>query len=277
VCNLLGVSRSYYYKLEEKELNIELETEQILDLVKREKGILKESGGKKLYYLLQEQIKEKGIKMGRDKFLKLLKNNKLLIKRKKYKQPKTDSDHPFRKHRNLIKEMEIQRPDQVWVSDITYIRVGQEWHYLTLITDLYSRRIMGYSFSNGMRVNQTTAPALKMALKNKKNIGQTILYSDRGFQYCNPGFVEENKKQNIIPSMTENSDPYENAVAERLNGILKYEFHLRYRSKTYQVAGKEIQKAIKRYNSYRPHWSLQLKTPNYVYSNSTLFNQFTVS
>jgi len=277
VCNLLGVSRSYYYKLNEKEGNIEIDTEQILDLVKREKAILKESGGKKMYYLLQQQIKEKGIKMGRDKFLKLLKDNGLLINRKKYKQPKTDSDHPFRKHRNLIMEMKIQRPDQVWVSDITYIRVGQDWHYLTLITDLYSRRIMGYSFSNGMRVNQTTAPAIKMALKNKKNKGETILHSDRGFQYCNPRFVQENAKNKIIASMTENSDPYENAVAERLNGILKYEFHLRYPFKSYQVAREEIQKAIKLYNSYRPHWSLELKTPNYVYSNSTLFNEFTVS
>ena len=217
----------------------------IFDLVIREKAILKESGGKKLYYLLKAEIKNMGIKMGRDKFLKLLKDKKLLVRRKKYKQLKTDSDHPFRKLRKLIKEMEIERPDQVWVSDITYIQVGQEWSYLTLITDLYSRRIMGYSFSTGMRVNQTTAAAIKMALKNKKNKGETILHSDRGFQYCSPRFVEENKKHNIIPSMTENSDPYENAVAERLNGILKYEFHL--------------------------------KTPNYVYSNSTVFNEFTVS
>ena len=274
---MLGVSRFYYYKLRDKELIKIAYEEEVIELVKREKGILKESGGKKLYHLLKGEIKDMGIKMGRDKFLKLLKDNKLLVSRKKYKQPKTDSNHPFRKHRNLIKEMEIERPDQVWVSDITYIRVGQEWNYLTLITDLYSRRIMGYSFSTGMRVNQTTAAAIKMALKNKKNKGETILHSDRGFQYCNPRFVEENKKHNIIPSMTENSDPYENAVAERLNGILKYEFHLRYRFKSYEVAGKEIQKAIKLYNTYRPHWSLELKTPNYVYSNSTVFNEFTVS
>ena len=274
MCNLLGVSRSYYYKLEEKELKSELEEAQILKLVKREKGILKESGGKKMYYLVQEEIKELGIKMGRDRFLKVLRNNDLLVSRKKYKQPKTDSNHPFRKHRNLIKEMQIERSDQVWVSDITYIRVGEDWNYLTLITDLYSRRIMGYSFSTGMRVKETTETAIKMALKNKKSKGETILHSDRGFQYCNPGFVEQNKQKEIKPSMTENSDPYENAVAERLNGILKYEFHLRYRFKNFEIAGKEIQKAIRLYNSYRPHWSLDLKTPNYVYSNSIVFNEF---
>ena len=274
---MLGVSRFYYYKLRDKELIKTAYEEEVLELVKREKGILKESGGKKLYYMLQGEIKDMGIKMGRDKFLNLLKNNDLLVSKKKYKQPKTDSNHPFRKHRNLIKEMQIQRPDQVWVSDITYIRVGQDWNYLTLITDLYSRRIMGYSFSQGMHVKDTTESAIKMALKNKKSKGETILHSDRGFQYCNPRFVEQNKKKKIIPSMTENSDPYENAVAERLNGILKYEFHLRYSFKSFALAGKEIDKAIKLYNSYRPHWSLDLKTPNYVYTNSTTINENTVS
>jgi transposase InsO family protein len=269
VCKLLGVSRFYYYKLRDKELLKKANRDLILDLIIKEKAILKESGGKKLYYLLKAEIKSLGIKMGRDKFLNFLRDNGLMVSRKKYKQPKTDSNHPFRKYRNLIKDMEIRRPDQVWVSDITYIRVGQDWNYLTLITDLYSRRIMGYSFSPGMGVSQTTGKAIKMAMKNKRNDGETILHSDRGFQYCNPGFVKENKKNKIFPSMTENSDPYENAVAERLNGILKYEFHLRYRFKSYQVARKEIQKAIKVYNSYRPHWSLELKTPNYVYAKST--------
>jgi len=277
VCKLLGVSRFYYYKLRDKELIKKANRDLILNLIIREKAILKESGGKKLYYLLKGEIKSLGIKMGRDKFLNLLRNNGLLVSRKKYKQPKTDSNHPFRKHRNLIKDLEIRRPDQVWVSDITYIRVGQDWNYLTLITDLFSRRIMGYSFSTGMGVSQTTDKAIKMAMKNKTNDGQTILHSDRGIQYCNPGFVKENKKNKIIPSMTENSDPYENAVAERLNGILKYEFHLRYRFKSNQVASKEIQKAIKVYNSYRPHWSLELKTPNYVYANSTEIIENSVS
>lgn len=268
MCKLLGVSRYYYYKLRDKALNSVSHEDLIIDLVMREKAILKESGGKKLYYMLKEEIQILGIKMGRDKFLNLLRAKKLLLKRKKYKKPKTDSNHPFRKHKNLIKEMKIERADQVWVSDITYIRVGENWNYLTLVTDLYSRKIMGYSFSQGMRVKESTYRAVTMAMKSKKNKGQTILHSDRGFQYCNPRFVEENLKNNIIASMTENSDPYENAVAERLNGILKYEFHLRHRFKSFEIAEEEIHKAIKLYNSYRPHWSLDLKTPNYVYSKS---------
>jgi transposase InsO family protein len=274
---LLGVSRSYYYKLRDKALIKIANEELVLNLVKREKAILKESGGKKLYYLVQGEIKELGIKMGRDKFLNLLRGNGLLIKRKRYTKPKTDSNHPYRKHKNLLKDLDVVKPDQVWVSDITYIRVGQNWNYLTLVTDLYSRKILGYSFSRGMRVKETTEAAIKMAIKNKKSKGETILHSDRGFQYANPSFVEQNKKKEIIPSMTENSDPYENAVAERLNGILKYEFHLRYNFKTFEIASKEIDKAIKLYNSYRPHWSLELKTPNYVYTNATVINEFTVS
>ena len=277
MCKLLGVRRYYYYKIREKELDNIAAEEKVLDLVKREKGILKESGGKKMYYLVEEEIKNLGIKMGRDKFFNLLRDNKLLVIRKKYNQPKTDSSHRFRKHRNLKKEMKITRPDQVWVLDITYIRVGDEWNYLTLVMDLYSRRIMGYSFSLGMGVKETTGTAIKMALKNKRSKGETILHSDRGFQYCNPGFVEENKKNKIIPSMTENSDPYENAVAERLNGILKYEFHLRYKFKSFEIASNEIEKAIKLYNTYRPHWSLDLKTPNYIYSNSMAINENSVS
>ena len=234
-------------------------------LVKEERSILKESGGKKMYYRLKGRIKEMGIKMGRDKFLNLLKDNGLLVKRKKHKMPQTDSKHPFRKHRNLLLDREVKMINEVWVSDITYIRVGDKWHYLTLIMDLYSRRIMGYSFSTGMSVKETTGTAIKMALKYKKSKGQTILHSDRGFQYCNPNFVEQNSKKNIIPSMTQNSDPYENAAAERLNGILKYEFALRYVFKNYEIAKQAIKEAVYLYNDYRLHWSLNLETPNFIY------------
>jgi len=127
-----------------------------------------------------------------------------------------------------------------------------KWHYLTLVMDLYSRRIMGYSFSKGMSVKETTEGAMEMALKNKKSKGKTILHSDRGFQYCNTSFVEKNKKKGVIPSMTQNSDPYENAAAERLNGILKYEFALRYVFKSYEIAQQAIKEAVYLYNNWLP-------------------------
>lgn len=220
---------------------------------------------------MKPKLDQQSIKIGRDKFLKLLKTNGLLQNKKKYKKPITQSDHPFRKHKNLLKGTIIMHPDQVYVSDITYIRVDNEWNYLTLIMDLFSRKIMGYKLSKGMKVEQTTRPAMDMALKYRKHQNQTILHSDRGFQYCNPSFVEKNNEYNITPSMTNNGDPYENAAAERLNGILKYEFGLKDHFKNFEIASKEVDKAIKIYNQYRKHWSLDLKTPDEVYNNPQNF------
>jgi len=268
---LFGKCRDYYYKIIYRAAKKENQDRIILDLVYECRTILNKEGGRKLYDRLKPQFINRSIKIGRDKFLKLLKTNGLLQRKKKYKKPKTDSDHPFRKHKNLLKGMIVQKPDQVYVSDITYIRVNNEWNYLTLVMDLFSRKVMGYQLSEGMKVNQTTAPAMKMALKNRKNNDQTILHSDRGFQYCNPNFVKQNAKKNIIPSMTNKGDPYENAAAERLNGILKYEFDLKDNFRNFQIAKKEVDRAIKIYNQYRTHWSLDLKTPDEVYKNPQNF------
>lgn len=268
---MFGKSRDYYYKIKSRAKKKVDQNKIILELVKESKTILQKEGGRKLYHRLKPEFIKRSIKIGRDKFLKLLRNNGLLQKKKKFKQPKTDSDHPFRKHKNLLKGTIVNRPDQVYVSDITYIRVNDEWSYLTLIMDLFSRKIMGYQLSEGMKVNQTTRPAMKMALINRKNKKKTILHSDRGFQYCNPNFVKENAKKNVFPSMTNKGDPYENAAAERLNGILKYEFDLKDHFKHFDIAKKEVEKAINIYNEYRTHWALDLKTPNEVYYNPQNF------
>jgi len=265
------MSRDYYYKIQKRFKKKVDQSKVILELVKESKAILQKEGGRKLYHRLKPEFIKRCIKIGRDKFLKLLRDNGLLQKKKKFIQPKTDSDHPFRKHKNLLKGTIVDRPDQVYVSDITYIRVNDEWSYLTLIMDLFSRKIMGYQLSEGMKVNQTTRPALKMALNNRNNKEKTILHSDRGFQYCNPSFVKENAKKNVVPSMTNKGDPYENAAAERLNGILKYEFDLKDHFKHFDIAKKEVDKAIRIYNEYRTHWSLDLKTPNEVYYNPQNF------
>lgn len=268
---MLGKSRDFYYKTQSRSCKKALEEHKIIPLVKQKKAILQKEGGKKLYFRLKPEFIKLNIKIGRDKFLKLLRTNGLLQKKKKFKKPGTDSNHPFRKHKNLIKGTKVYKPDQVYVSDITYIRVDDQWNYLTLIMDLFSRKIMGYNLSVGMKINQTTLPAIKMALKNKASKGQTILHSDRGFQYCNPNFVESNSKKNITPSMTNKGNPYENAAAERLNGILKYEFNLKDHFNSFQSAKRQVDSAIKLYNQYRTHWSLNLKTPNFVYNNPTLF------
>ena len=261
------MTRDAYYKAKFRERNNVLDCLSVLKIVIREKAILKNSGAKKIYHILKNEIKNMGIKMGRDKFFRLLKDNNLTCKKKRYKKPKTDSNHPFMKYHNLIKDLNIFRVNQVWVSDITYIRVADKWTYLTLITDLYSRKIIGYSFSKGMTVEETTQPAIKNAFKFKKDIEKTILHSDRGVQYCMPKFTENIKEKGITFSNTQGGDPYENAVAERLNGILKYEFELKDNFKNFKLANHEIDRAILLYNSKRPHWSLDLKTPDEVFFN----------
>ena len=258
------MTRDAYYKAKYRERDKALDCLAVLKIVIREKAILKHSGAKKIYSILKNEIKDMGIKMGRDKFFRLLKDNGLTCKRKRYKKPKTDSNHPFMKYGNLIKDLDIFKVNQVWVSDITYIRVADKWNYLTLITDLYSRKIVGYSFSKGMSVEETTLPAIKKAFKFKKDAEKTILHSDRGVQYCMPKFTKK-VKERITFSNTQGGDPYENAVAERLNGILKYEFELKDNFKNFKLAMNETDKAIFLYNSKRPHWSLDLKTPDQVF------------
>jgi len=262
---LFGVSRDFFYKAQSRNKLKQQIDQQVLQIALEQKAILFRSGVVKTYTHIKPILLQKGIKFGRDKFYKLLKNNGLTIKRKRFKMPKTDSKHPFRKHKNLIHNLHIHKPDQVWVSDITYIKVGDKWNYLTLVTDYFSRKIMGFSFSKNMDVQSTSFAAMKMALNKKKSSGNTILHSDRGFQYCNPNFVNTMAKKGIIPSMTNNGNPYENAVAERINGILKYEFDLRFKFKNFESALKQIKKAIKLYNNFRLHWSLNLKTPNSIY------------
>lgn len=261
---MFGLSRDFYYKRISRAKDYALDCLHVLKLVIREKAILKNSGAKKMYHLLKPEIKAAGIKIGRDKFFNLLKENGLTIKRKRYKKPKTASKHYFFKYDNLIKDLDVYRPNQVWVSDITYIRVNGKWNYLTLITDLFSRRIVGYAFAKGMAVEDTTEPALKMALKTKFDEEKTILHSDRGLQYCAPLFTDKFEEK-IKFSNAQKGDPYENAVAERLNGILKYEFELKDNFKNFKLAETEIKKAVSLYNSKRPHWTLDLKTPDKVF------------
>lgn len=266
---MFGYSKDAYYKARKREKNKALDFIAVLNLVIEQKAFLKNSGIKKTYKKLKPEIVKLGIKMGRDKFHQLLKDNGLIIKRKKSKKPKTDSNHGFFKYQNLIKDLDINRVNQVWVSDITYIKVNGSWNYLTLITDLFSRKILGYSFSKGMSTNETTLPAAKMALKFKKDDKNTILHSDRGLQYCMPIFTDKFENLNISFSNTQGGDPYENAVAERINGILKYEFDLKDNFKNFALAEVEIKNAISLYNSERLHWSLNLKTPDEVFFNKT--------
>jgi len=225
-------------------------------------------GTRKLYYLLQKQLNQLGI--GRDKLFRILKANHLLINPSKSYHITTDSHHRFRKHKNKVGGLLIERPDQVWVSDITYVGTRQKPFYLALVTDAYSKKIVGYNLSNSLNV-EGSLNALEMAIKNKpKTTLPLIHHSDRGLQYCSNDYQKLLEINNIETSMTEKYDPYENAVAERVNGILKQEFGIHKTLENMKLKKTLIKQSIDIYNQERPHLSNHMLTPNQMHKQSEI-------
>ncbi|MFI2743261.1 IS3 family transposase, partial [Zhouia sp. PK063] len=198
----------------------------------------------------------------------LLSDHNLLVRQRKGKAITTNSRHWMKKYSNLIKDMEITRPEQVWVSDITYVRMVNQWGYLSLITDAFSRKIMGYSFRMDLTM-QGCLDALKMALNNKIYQDPLIHHSDRGSQYCSLQYVGLLLKNKTAISMTENGDPYENAIAERVNGIIKTAFNLHTSALGFEKTYKHISRSITNYNNLRPHASCDYLTPNQAHLKTT--------
>lgn len=267
ICKLFGYSRQAHYKGQKRAATLVMQHAIILKLVEEIRVKMPRIGVIKLYYLLRKPMTEHGIKMGRDKLYDLLNYFGLLIRKKRRRRPiTTDSNHPFFKYKNLIKGMSIYRPNLVWVSDITYIRLINSFCYLCLVTDVFSRKIVGY-FLNKDLGSEGTIKALNMALsgcKRKRN-SMLIHHSDRGLQYCCREYIALLNQHNISISMTQNGDPYENAIAERVNGILKNEFNLGNVFKSMQEAQLALDLAIRNYNEQRPHFSLNLLTPIQAY------------
>ena len=194
----------------------------------------------------------------------------MLIKPRKRYHITTDSHHRFRKHKNLISTLEIEKPDAVWVSDITYVGNRINPSYLALITDAYSKRIVGYNLSTSLCM-EGSLKALEMAMGNREVRNYPLIHhSDRGLQYCSNDYQKLLKDNDISPSMTEKYDPYENAIAERINGILKQEFDIAKKVKDFSVKEKLIQNAIKTYNHIRPHLSNQMLTPMQMHAQNKL-------
>ncbi len=265
ICKIFGISRQGYYKSRcRKEVKL-LQEDMILKLVQSCREKLPMLGGKKLYKKLDPEFEKMGIKLGRDKLFEVLRRNGLLIHRKKRYTRTTNSSHRFRIYDNLIKDVIPIKPDQVYVSDITYIPTKEGFGYLALITDLYSRKIVGYDFSSSLNF-EGSIRALKMSISGKNNISGMIHHSDRGIQYCSNVYTEILTKEGIQISMSEKGNPYENAVAERVNGILKIEFLLDETFKTLAEAKKAVEEAIDSYNELRPHMSINYMTPNQKYA-----------
>ena len=222
-------------------------------------------GTLKVYKIIKPTLEEMQIKQGRDKFFNTMRENRMLIQKKKCFHKTTDSNHWFRKYPNLIKGKVFSRSEQVWVSDITYIKTELGHMYLSLITDLYSKKIMGSSLSNNLKA-EGPIKALKTALAQRQfNNRKLIHHSDRGFQYCCDEYIKLLKCNKIEISMTQSYDPYENAVAERVNGILKDEYDIGEGFTNESIAQREIKHAVRIYNTKRPHMSCDYATPEYAH------------
>ena len=234
------------------------------------KTVGSKTGGIKLHKELKAEFKKADIKMGRDKFYRFLRLHNLLVPKAKNYITTTDSKHMYRKYKNLIKDQVPNRPEQLWVSDITYIKTENGHNYLAIVTDAYSKQIMGYKIDNHMRTS-LCKDALAMAIKNRKYPNEKLIHhSDRGFQYCNPKYAGFAEKNAILMSMTEQYDPYENPIAERINRTLKYEYGLKRTIKNTQLAKKMTDQAIHIYNNLRTHFSLDLRKPAEVHLNPNI-------
>jgi transposase InsO family protein len=243
--------------------------EEALMLVQTVRRQMPRIGTRKLYHLLQQQFEERRLGVGRDKLFTLLRNKGLLVaKRRRYTRT-TDSRHWMRKYENLVKDVTLVRPEQVFVSDITYISTERGYNYLSLVTDACSKKIMGYALREDLSP-KGCLQALEMALDNRTGDAPLIHHSDRGLQYCSKDYVEVLRNHDVGISMTQNGDPYENAIAERVNGILKEEFYLSETFTSHAQASEHIGQSIQIYNTQRPHLTCHMMTPEVAHRSSTL-------
>jgi len=270
---MFGISRQAFYQKQQREARRLNELQQVKSLVVNKRRVMPRLGTRKLHYLIADELRELGIKIGRDGLFDFLRSEQLLVKRRKSYTKTTMSKHWLHKHPNLLKTITPVRSEEVWVSDITYVPTRQGNTYLSLITDAYSRKIVGYHLSEDMKT-ESVAKALKMASKNRKTRLPLIHHSDRGLQYCAAEYQQILKADEITPSMTDGYDCYQNAMAERINGILKDEFLLTTCTDIEQL-DKVIKQSIFIYNNNRPHLNLNYKTPTFIHEKSLaeLLNQ----
>ncbi len=261
---MFGVSRQAVYQSESRTLFRSKELDKVKVLVQQIRREMPRLGTRKLYYLLKQDFEIQGIKIGRDALFAYLKKEHLLIRPKKNYTKTTNSKHWLKKYPNLLQTIKPNRPEHVFVSDITYIKSREKTHYLSLVTDAYSRKIMGYHLSDDMSA-ENVVRAFNMAIKERITHQNSIHHSDRGLQYCSSVYQKALEKNNTIPSMTDGYDCYQNALAERINGILKHEF-LIYKCNNKKQLNQLIKESIKTYNNKRPHLSLQMKTPNFIHN-----------
>jgi transposase InsO family protein len=269
LCKWFGISRQAYYqhewKLAEEVFRYDLAVDEIKEIRKRHPKM----GVRKIQELLRPFMQEYGIKMGRDALFDLLSGHGMLIRTRRRNVRTTYSNHWLKKYPNLIIDFTASKPNELWVSDITYWKIQDKVVFLHLITDAFSRKIVGYQVSETLQGCETVK-ALKMALRELGSSFQSrfqlIHHSDRGTQYCANLYVNLLKKKHIKISMTQNGDPLENAIAERVNGIIKDEYLLNYQCNNIREAKEKLTEAVSLYNGERPHSSIGNLTPGFVHS-----------
>jgi len=261
LCRLFGKTRQALYDHGWRKVNDQMQDLIILDMVRQIRATMNKIGSIKLHVMLRESLLLHGISIGRDSFCLLLREHDLLVKRRRKYVRTTNSYHHYRKWPDLITNVDPDAPGQLWVSDITYLRTRDGFVYLSLVTDAYSRKIVGHHLSQHLKA-QSCMIALEKAIGSRETIaGALIHHSDRGIQYCCDAYVSRLKESNISISMTQSGSPYENAIAERVNGILKIELGLDKTFLSYKEAIEPTHRAIDTYNRLRPHMSCGYLTP----------------
>jgi putative transposase len=267
LCRLLGISRQAWYQHYWWEEVVGIEDQLVIGEVRRIRQHHRRMGGRKLYELLETFMLEHHIKMGRDALFDLLSANGLLVRKRKRRIYTTNSFHWHRMYPNLIRTFTPIAPNQLWVGDITYWKISTGYVYISFITDAYSRKVVGYHVAKTLEAVETIK-ALEMALSSLDELPYHLIHhSDRGIQYCSSGYVKLLQDYGIQISMTENGDPLENAIAERLNGIIKHEYLEENRADNIEQARQLLQHSIRLYNEERPHTSIGYLTPENVHAN----------
>lgn len=272
-CWLLGLTRQALYK---NSWNDKRKTSKEQLVVSEVKNIRLEHpaiGTRKLHKLLESFYQQHSIKMGRDALFSTLNDHRLLVRRRKRRFFTTQSHHWLKKYSNLIKGWYPGLPEQLWVSDITYVPCGRQHLYLSLITDAYSHKIMGYHIADTLEAIHSKK-ALEMALAGRLHSTHNLIHhSDRGLQYCSSSYTELLRQNNINISMTESGDPLDNAIAERINGIIKHEYLKHYKPSNLAQATDLLKQVVESYNERRPHLSIQMNTPSKVHHENLQVNR----
>jgi transposase InsO family protein len=267
LCGWFGITRQAYYQNNWEGISTTLEEDLIIQRVKQIRETHRRMGTRKLYEMLQPFMLEHQIKIGRDALFNMLSANHLLVRKRKRRIQTTNSYHWLRKHPNLIRKFVPTEPNQLWVSDITYWKIKTDEHlYISFITDAYSRKIVGYQVAETMEAIESIQ-ALQMALSalGAESHLHLIHHSDRGIQYCSHAYVKLLQDYNIKISMTESGDPLENALAERINGIIKEEYLETYDISNLKDAKKLLKSVVELYNTERPHMSISNLTPDIIH------------